>query len=295
MNEVVEEQVMQIMDLAVRDVPDPAAVIAGPTPGEIRLQLHSLRSGAFAGSGKLFDFLRFIVEESLEGRSGGLKEIVIGHALYRGVNDYDPRIDSAVRVEARRLRRKLEDHYAGAGAYDAVLISMPVGGYLPRFSIGETASPARSGAYITDAPCGRAALAVLPFTALSIGMEEESFAEGVTDEIIYAAERHAGFRVASRAVTFQFRGSRFTLESFASRTRADLILHGTIRRVQDRRRVAVELTNSMGAVLWSERVDVAGDCDLAAQERTAEAIFGLLSDPHAIELLASSRCPVGHS
>ncbi|MDR6625847.1 hypothetical protein [Caulobacter segnis] len=73
-----------------------------PTPEEVWAQLERLRAHAFTGSGKLYAFLRFVVEEALAGRAATLKELVIGAELYGGVVDYDPRIDSAVRVEARR-------------------------------------------------------------------------------------------------------------------------------------------------------------------------------------------------
>ncbi|WP_218277167.1 hypothetical protein, partial [Pseudomonas sp. GW531-E2] len=66
----------------------------------MRAQLERLRVAAFGSSEKLFSFLRFVVEEALAGRAATLKEIVIGSELYGGVVDYDPRIDSAVRVEA---------------------------------------------------------------------------------------------------------------------------------------------------------------------------------------------------
>jgi TolB-like protein len=114
-------------------------------------------------------------------------------------------------------------------------------------------------------------LAVLPFTALC--GEERSFAAGLTDELIHAAERSARFRAAPRSIMFQFRETRYSLDVVAAEAGADLVLHGTVRRAQEVRRIAVELSNRWGQILWSDRIDVAGDDDLAAQERIAGEIL----------------------
>jgi Tol biopolymer transport system component len=71
------------------------------------------------------------VEETLEGRASEIKEYVIGVAVYRKRHDFDPRIDSTVRVEASRLRRKLATFYEEEGKHDAIIISVPKGGYVP--------------------------------------------------------------------------------------------------------------------------------------------------------------------
>lgn len=57
----------------------------------------------------------------------------IGHLVYGRRADYDPGEDNIVRVEARRLRRELEDYFASEGREEPVVISIPRGGYVPRF------------------------------------------------------------------------------------------------------------------------------------------------------------------
>ena len=58
-------------------------------------------------AGRLSAFLRFIVEEAAAGRADGLKETVIGAAVFGKPPGYDPRADSTVRIQAARLREKL--------------------------------------------------------------------------------------------------------------------------------------------------------------------------------------------
>ena len=243
-----------------------------PTEAAVRAQLERLRERAFVGSGKLFSFLRFVVEEALQGRAATLKELVIGIELYGGVIDYDPRIDSTVRVEARRLRRKLEAYYAGPGQDDRVIVSIPTGTYAPAFRLR------RGGPQVVIEPSSAdpksPLLAVLPFTALC--HEEQAFAAGVTDELIYAAERTARVRVAPRAIMFQFRECRYSLDDVAARTGSDLVMHGTIRRALEMRRMSVELSDRSGQVIWSCRIDITGEGDLPAQERAAKEILARL-------------------
>jgi hypothetical protein len=60
-------------------------------------------------------FLRFIVEQTLEGKADQLKETVIGVAAFAKKPDYDPRVDSTVRIEAGKLRSRLEEYYRSDG------------------------------------------------------------------------------------------------------------------------------------------------------------------------------------
>jgi TolB-like protein/Tfp pilus assembly protein PilF len=78
-------------------------------------------------------FLSFVVEGTLADRfrSEELKETVIGAAVFGREAAYDPKIDPVVRVEARRLRAKLQEYYSGAGQFDPVRIDLPKGSYVP--------------------------------------------------------------------------------------------------------------------------------------------------------------------
>ena len=86
-----------------------------------------------AKSAQLANFLSFIVEETLAGRGDRLKAYTIAtDALGRDAN-FDPQADPIVRVEAGRLRRALEQYYAGDGRDDPIIIELPLGGYIPEF------------------------------------------------------------------------------------------------------------------------------------------------------------------
>jgi len=86
----------------------------------------------FARSRRLSRFLRFVVDETLEGRGDRLKERTIGVEIYGRAVDYEPRIDPIVRTEAHRLRSRLADFFAQEGSAEPIVIELPKGGYAPR-------------------------------------------------------------------------------------------------------------------------------------------------------------------
>jgi hypothetical protein len=79
-------------------------------------------SAVFANSPRMSRFLRFVVEETVAGRAGDLKEYVLGGHVFDKPPSFDPAIDPTVRVEASKLRAKLARYYETEGRSDALLI-----------------------------------------------------------------------------------------------------------------------------------------------------------------------------
>ncbi|MGJ5820212.1 tetratricopeptide repeat protein [Paludibaculum fermentans] len=114
-----------------------------PTQQEVRDALGRIvESAGFTGAGRLSSFLTYLVERTLSGETDRLKESVLGVEVFQRSTEYDPRTDPIVRVEARRLRSRLEEYYAGAGKPESVRIELPKGGYVPAFSKLAEVSPA---------------------------------------------------------------------------------------------------------------------------------------------------------
>ncbi len=91
-------------------------------------------SQEFAAADQLKGMLRFICSETLAGRSSQLKAYVIGVDVFGRASDFDSQAESIVRVQAGQLRLRLKNYYASEGRDDAILIDVPKGGYVPRFS-----------------------------------------------------------------------------------------------------------------------------------------------------------------
>jgi hypothetical protein len=103
-------------------------------PALIREQLARIcLSRHFRTSGRLRDFLYFIVVETIEGRGSLIKEYTIGTLVYARRSLFDPKIDSIVRGEALKLRARLTEYYAHDGSTDELVICVPKGCYVPEF------------------------------------------------------------------------------------------------------------------------------------------------------------------
>jgi Tol biopolymer transport system component len=92
-----------------------------------------LASEPFRRSQRMAQFLKFVVLQTLKGDSESLKEVCVGRSVFGRDPAYDPQLDPIVRVEARRLRAKLEEYYSSEGGEDLILIQLPKGGYKPVF------------------------------------------------------------------------------------------------------------------------------------------------------------------
>ena len=106
------------------------------------------KSPPLVSSPSLCRFLRYIVEETLAGRASGIKEQVLGLEVFDRGQDFNPRLDPIVRVQARNLRSRMAKYYEGPGQADPIRIELPKGTYIPVFqraSCGGAGVGARPG------------------------------------------------------------------------------------------------------------------------------------------------------
>src|SRR5579862_8287145 len=88
-----------------------------------------LNSHVLHGSESLCKLLRYLGEHSLDSPGTPLKEYQIATEVFGRPADFDPRLDSTVRVQTGRLRSKLAEYYGGEGAADRLMIEIPKGAY----------------------------------------------------------------------------------------------------------------------------------------------------------------------
>jgi Tetratricopeptide repeat len=104
-----------------------------------------LAAPSFSGALSHQRLLRHLVEHTLDGRTAELKETVLGIEVFqRPSASFDPRRDSIVRVEARRLRERLRQHYADTPSA-TLMIVLVSGSYVPQF-IQRSADPVQTAA-----------------------------------------------------------------------------------------------------------------------------------------------------
>ena len=114
----------------------PIAEASLPSPEAVREQLQAiLASRPFITATRARRFLTYIVEQTLVGQTDAIKELVLGTEVFDRPADFDPKVDTIVRVEAGRLRKRLEEYYADEGAAAGIRIEVPLGGYVPEFQL----------------------------------------------------------------------------------------------------------------------------------------------------------------
>ena len=98
-----------------------------------------LRSDQFRNSQRSSAFLRYVVEQTLQGRSDELKERTIGIAVFGKEDDYDTTENALVRVRANDVRRRLAQYYESLTIIPIVRIEMKAGSYVPAFVTTQSA------------------------------------------------------------------------------------------------------------------------------------------------------------
>src|SRR5258708_2586932 len=183
-----------------------------------------LQSSAFARPYRLRRLLEHLVQRTLGNETDCLKETLLGMEVFDRGRDFDPRIDPIVRIDARRLRARLEQYYADEGISDPVVIVLEPGGYVP--ALRKRGAPDFSS---TESQAAPRSVAVLPFTSLTGRPEHHFFAEGVSEEIINALAQQPCLRVIGRFMAFQFQSAKQDLQKIAKRLRVDVFVTGSVR------------------------------------------------------------------
>ncbi len=135
-----------------------------------------MESAAFRSSKRCREFLEYIVEYTVKGPSGALKERSIGVNLFQLTPDFDTGQHTVVRVTANEVRKRLAQYYlAENGSYHQVRIDLPPGSYSAEFRwqrpaaevrAAETPTPARS--WLTRRVIGCAAALLVIASAFGV-------------------------------------------------------------------------------------------------------------------------------
>ena len=92
-----------------------------------------VKSHTLHGSESLCKLLRYLGRHALEHPGVPVKEYQIATEVFGRQADFDPQLDSMVRVQAGRLRSKLGEYYSTEGAGDRLIIELPKGSYAITF------------------------------------------------------------------------------------------------------------------------------------------------------------------
>ncbi len=251
----------------------------GISESALSTQLERILSSAvFENSGRLSRFLRYSVECALQGQSQQLKEYALALSVFDKPESFDPRFDPIVRVEAGRLRARLRQYYETAGLEDLIIIELPKGSYVPRFSPPGPPAPAPTSLNTRpEQVYSPNWIAVLPFADHSPERDQEYFCDGMTEELINALTKVRGLRVAAWTSAIPLRGETHDFATIASRLKVGTVVVGSVRKSGSRLRITAQLIGTAdGCYLWSETYDRQIEDVFAIQEEISQAIVAML-------------------
>jgi len=243
---------------------------------EVRTQLDRIvQSRVFKNSEHLHRFLRFAVECVLDGATDQLKESVLGRVVFDRGSEFDPRSDSIVRVESRRLRRRLQEYYETEGRDDPVAIKFPPGSYVPVFT--QTNEVHGRGGKPETRLLNPQTVAVLPLQNQSADPEQEYFCDGITDDIIYALSRIPGLNVIGHTSVFTLKGVVEDVREIGAKLGAGTVVDGTVRKSGNQLKIFTEMLDAMtGEVYWAQTYERPVHDVFAVEAEIAEAVARVL-------------------
>lgn len=274
---------------------------SGLPHGEIRAQLDCiLASPEFHATDKMRDFLRYVVEEKLAGRSHRLKGYTIAVNVFGRSEDFDATNDPIVRIQAGRLRRALERYYLVGGVSDPILIDIPKGRYIPRFTVrsasGEDVSePQELPTDFAAEPARGPSLAVLPFENLTDDPEQLALTTGLTEELITELTRFQDISVIPCQPARRPAGLPSEPAELGREVGARFILQGSVRRDTEAIKVAAHLTDTADRRrVWADSHTLPLEAGhlIATQEDIAQRVVTAIASEYGIiarRLSAESR------
>lgn len=244
-------------------------------------------SGAFGTSGRLLRFFNYALSESLDGRGGEISQFSIAFDVFELAADFDPAMNSTVRVHASKLRRALQVYYAGDGIEDLVTIEMLPGSYGLDFSLREIRLPLSSGSEY------RPVVAIVEFQSIGLNGLWGRFPLLFAEELSVLLSKLTVLRVIGPLSRRLLLEEGVEVAALSTRHPANFIIDGSVQMHEGALVLRVRLLEGeQGCQVWSQkyhcgdsRSDLAGvETDL--MERLAFAVgadFGAM-DYHLTSL-----------
>ena len=253
----------------------------------VRAQLEKmLLSPDFMAGKQLSQFLRYVVEQALDGQSNSIKQYTIAvDALGYGA-DFDPNTNPTVRVLAGRLRHALDRYYLGPGIQDPIRIVIPKGSYVPEYIDNQSGSKV-IGAPESPPPVSEeakgdlqgATIAVTNFENLNKNDENLFLARALTEEILISLTRFSGLRVLGPL--FLGEENRIDYHQIFHGYGTRFVLQGWIRSQDSAIRITIDLTDaSTGAKQWGRtfEYDLEKSSLFEIEDEVASQVVGEIAD-----------------
>ena len=116
-------------------------------------------------------------------------------------------------------------------------------------------------------------IAVLPFATITKTEEDESFSDGIHDDILTQLAKVGDLKVIARTSVIQYKNTEKRISEIAADLNVNSILEGTVRRIGNRVRISAQLIDAKTEDhLWAETYDREYADVFAIQSDVAEKI-----------------------
>lgn len=253
----------------------------------VKAQLERiLTNSEFRSGERLGQFLHYVVEQTLSGRSGHIKQYTVAVEAMGYGAEFDPQSNPTVRIHARKLRRALDRYYYNHGSEDPIRIDIPKGSYVPVFldnhvssevsDASECPSPVPEQALLESSD---PAVAVVMFENLNEKDEYLFFARGLTAEILFSLTRFSGLSVLGPLTPAE--GKPVEYYKISREYGATFVLQGWVRSYGSKIRITADLTDvSTGKKLWSQTFgfDIEKTSLSEIEDAVAGRVAGIIAD-----------------
>jgi TolB-like protein len=216
--------------------------------------------------------------------------INVGDVILEGSDLYGEGVNVAVRLQTLadpngicvshfvhdQVRKKVVAHFEELGPQTVKNLSEPVIAW--KVTIAETGAPRGPE---TGAMSSKPSIAVLPFTTMAHDQDQETFADGLTEDLITDLSRTDAILVTARHSCFAYKGKSIDVRRIAGELGVRYVLEGSARRQSKQMRINVQLIDATtGNHIWAERYDRSLDDVFSVQDevtaRIVEALAGRL-------------------
>jgi adenylate cyclase len=209
---------------------------------------------------------RYVTPETIKRRIALLRKAI-------GENAEDPTYIAVVRGHGYALIRDVEPIDEGPSAPSRWRLAAVVGVVL---SVIALAAYRVADVWLFSRNT-QSAVAVLPFENLSPDPADAFFAAGLHDEVVNRLAELDDLRVISRSTVQRLANSGAEIAEIADQLDVDSVMEGTVRYMDDRVRISVQLTDPFdGALLWSETFDRDFSDIFEIQREIATSVAGAL-------------------
>lgn len=256
-----------------------------PTHQNIFQQMEKIcSSDEFKTKLQLCKLLRYLVQETIEGREYKLKGYTIGLDVFNKEDTFDSDQDPLVRIHAGRLRRTLRMYYLEFGKNDPIIITIPKGKYIPVFHSNSREKRTKTE-HQQECRFIKPSVAIMPFKLYSGNVGDEYFGIGLAEEVSYELTKFDCLLVYG-STPFANTGLNDSDKfNFVREKGVRFILEGGIHLLGSEVRIILKLIDSdKNEQIWAERYvrKLTPENIIEIQESIAQEISVILGSEYGI-------------